>query len=299
MALLSLCSSLVRSSAVAVGCPQRRSLFSSLVSWEVQDKIGKITLNSPKAYNALTVEMGREFKHLVSEKIPRQLTDGRQNVNAIILCGAGDKAFSAGGDFEWLMGLKNNPVEQNADLMLSFYKSFLCVRQLPVPVICALHGPAVGAGSGLALACDIRIGPSGEKKKLLGLTFAKLGIHTGMGASHFLPLAMTKSSAMMNEVLLTGKFLTNEECFDYGIVSRLAEDPKEEALSLAKEISDQNPLATRSMIQTIRQQQDVGLEGALQREAYVQAVCYNRNDWGEGVEALIERRDPDFADYHT
>jgi enoyl-CoA hydratase len=278
-----------------------RSLSSkSLVSWNLDEvtKVGTITLESPATYNALTVEMGQEFASSIRE-INSDLTTGQKDINAIVLQGSGDGAFSAGGNFDWLRSLRNNPVHVNADSMLRFYKSFLCVRTLPVPVIAAIHGPAVGAGVGLALACDMRITSTGPRK--LGFTFSRLGIHTGMGVSHLLQKSLG-SSARVNEILLTGKFLSGEEAYQLGLVNRLVdsnEAVKQEAINLAKEVAAQNPVSVRSMIQTLRQNQDEGLEAALIREAYAQAVCYNRGDWGAGLDAVIERRDPKFESYHS
>jgi hypothetical protein len=97
-----------------------------------EDKIGTITLNSPNTLNALTVEMGHDFQALVRQ-IHHDLYSIEKdslNVNAIVLEGAGDSAFSAGGNVEWLKGLKHNPVYINADAMISFYRSFLCIRQV-------------------------------------------------------------------------------------------------------------------------------------------------------------------------
>lgn len=270
----------------------------SLVSWTLNEstKIGTITLDSPSTYNALTVEMGRVFQALVRQ-LESDIRDGTHNVNAVVLTGAGTDAFSAGGNFDWLRSLKDQPVHVNADTMLSFYKSFLSIRQLPVPVVAAIQGPAIGAGAGLALACDLRVTSPGPRR--LGFTFSRLGIHSGMGGSHYLTTSMGGSSAIVNEILLTGKSLTGEEAFKYGLVNRLVDNVKEEAYILAEEVARQNPLAVRSMIQTLRQRQDEGLEACLQREAYAQALCYHRDDWGEGLDAVLEKRDPDFTDYCT
>lgn len=271
----------------------------ALVNWTVDDasKIGTITLNSPKTFNALTVEMGQDFQTLVND-IKQELSDGSVHVNAIVLTGAGDDAFSAGGNVEWLRGLKDKPVYENADAMMSFYQSFLCIRECPLPVIAALQGPAVGAGACLAIACDLRV--SSRIPRCLGFTFSRLGIHSGMGGSHLLMRALGGPSAKVNEILLTGKTLSGEEAFDLGLLNRLAAEPgqvKMEARRLAEEVARQNPLSVRSMIQTLRTQQDDGLQAALQREAYAQALCYNRKDWGEGLDAVIEKRDPVFDNY--
>ena len=269
-----------------------------LVNWSVDEssKVGTITLDSPKTFNALTVEMGHEFQSLI-QQIKKDLTDGAVHVNSIVLTGAGDDAFSAGGNVEWLRGLKDEPVYVNADAMMSFYESFLCIRKVPVPVVAAIQGPAIGAGACLAIACDLRV--SSRIPRCLGFTFSRLGIHSGMGGSHLLMRALGGPSAKVNEILLTGKVLSGQEAFDLGLVNTLAEGGKVKAKAkkLAEEVARQNPLAVRSMIQTLRQQQDEGLQAALQREAYAQALCYNRDDWGEGLDAVIEKRDPIFDNY--
>lgn len=273
------------------------SQVSSLVNWKVdENNIGTITLQADKTYNALTVEMGYEFSDLC-RRITHDLTTGGQHVHALILTGQGNDAFSAGGNFEWLRSLKNNSVHQNADLMLNFYNSFLCIRKIPVPVIAAIQGPAIGAGAGLALACDLRT--AAPKKAILGFNFSKLGIHSGMGGTHLLENALGGPSAIINEILFTGKILSGQECLDHGLVNRLSEHPQQDAYELALEISKQHPVAVRTILQTIRVRQDYGLEQALQREAFAQAVCYGRQDWGEGVNAVAEKRDPSFDPYHA
>lgn len=121
---------------------------SPLVDWRLSakdDRIGILTLQSERTYNALTVEMGHEFSQMV-RNIVTKVTTGGLDLRAIVLTGQGTNAFSAGGDLDWLRLLKNNPVQINSDLMLSFYNSFLCIRQVPIPVIAAINGPAIGAG---------------------------------------------------------------------------------------------------------------------------------------------------------
>lgn len=287
---------------------------SSLVSWEIADdtdnKVGVITLKSPKTYNALTVEMGKEFEALVT-KLETDLNDETSpngNIGAIVLCGEGDKAFSAGGDLEWLHSLSKNTVQANVDAMLRFYNSFLCLRQkLPVPVIAALHGPAVGAGACLSLACDLRVGASGNLP-LLGFPFCRLGIPSGMGALHLLQNCGGLGSSQASEILLLGKTLTGEEAFQLGLLNHNQLFPpdavKDEAKALAQKIvTTSHPVAVRSMIRSTRLAADHGSGGSLSdclyRDAQAQAMCYNRQDWGEGLEAVVSRRDPNFDNYHS
>ena len=157
------------------------------------------------------------------------------------------------------------------------------------------HGYCIPAG--LALACDLRVGV--PKAKLLGLNFTQLGIHSGMGASHFVRLAVP-CSTKATEFLLRGATLSGEEALQWGLLNRLApvNQAVEEAHALAHDVVHQtHPVALRLMVQTLRAQQNVGLEQALQREAMAQAICYHRNDWGEGLRAVAEKRSPHFDGY--
>ena len=193
--------------------------------------------------------------------------------------------------------------------MLQFYKSFLCVRDLHVPVITAIDGYAVGAGACLAIATDVRIMAHDAK---IGFNFVKLGIHAGMGGSHFLPLAVGEGKAM--EILLMGQMLDGVEAERLGVVQRVVhvdrtgggdlvgEEVLNEARKVAKRIAKMHPLAVRTMVQTMRLRENsigMGLESTLRREAFAQALCYAKEDWGEGLDAVTERRQPSFDDYHS
>jgi enoyl-CoA hydratase/carnithine racemase len=120
-----------------------------------------------------------------------------------------------------------------------------------------------------------------------------------MGGTHLLEVALGGPSAALNEILLTGKVLSGREAFDLGLVNRLDDDAKQSARDLALDIAKYtHPVAVRTMLRTIRQRQDAGLEAALQREALSQSVCYSRRDWGEGMDAVTDRRPPQFHGYH-
>lgn len=254
--------------------------FSSLVQWEVKKTVssrtvGTITLNAPETRNALSVPMGQAFERLVF-----QITRSNDPLDAVILRGAASQAFSAGGDLSWLQSLSDVPVHVNADAMLHFYRSFLCIRQLPVPVICALTGPAVGAGAGLALACDFRIAQ--DSPKLLGFNFTKLGIHTGMGASYF--VSQQLNPTQRNEVLYLGQMLSSKRAVELGLVNRLSDDAVAAAAAFADDLLEHtHPLAVRSLVRTLRTTDDAQLELALRNEAMAQAMCYHREDWGRGL----------------
>jgi enoyl-CoA hydratase len=175
-----------------------------------------VSLDNPQAMNALTVSVGEEFEAAIQSlktkcevgqqtRARKQHTERwRENndeetangapddeVRCVIITGdESNRAFSAGGDLDFLSARTRDAPASNAAEMRRFYARCLSLRNLPVPTIAALNGHAVGAGLCLALACDLRLAASKAK---LGVNFATLGIHPGMGCSHFLPQYVTLS----------------------------------------------------------------------------------------------------------
>ena len=258
--------------------------MSSLVelSREEGGKVVVLTLNNPAKLNALTGDMGDQLTEKVQE------VQESSEVRAVILTGAG-KAFSAGGDLDWLMARHRDTQHNNVNVMKAFYSKFLVIRSLAVPVIAAINGPAVGAGFCLALGADLRVAHS---KAAMGLTFTKLGLHPGMAATHFLPLLAGPQVA--SDLLLTGRLITGTEASGLGLVARVGEDCQLLARELAAGVCDAGPTATRTLLATLREGQERGLQEAFHREATAQAICYQTRDFAEGVQALQERRKPEF-----
>jgi len=248
------------------------------------NEVGKITLNDPDHLNAMSEGMAKEFRTLVSS-LPKEAP----GLRAIILSGAG-RAFSAGGDLDMLEKKRKLSGEENRLRMLDFYHSFLGILSLKIPLIAAINGHAVGAGLCLASACDMRIA---SKKAKLGLTFTKLGLHPGMGASYFIPRIIGQSSAY--ELLLTGRVIEAEEALRLGLVNRVEEPEKveEAAVTLAEEVASSGPESVRQLLETLRGRQE-DLERVLEREALCQAVNYASKEFAEGVKAAREKRQPQF-----
>lgn len=251
--------------------------------------IATVTFNTPDTRNALTVDMGRAFK-----KVMEELRDD-STVKAVVLTGNG-QAFSAGGDMKFLTARLTDTAEGNVKAMLEFYNFFLSLRTLPVPVVAALNGHAIGAGFCVALGCDIRIAAAGAK---LSVNFTRLGIHPGMGATFFLPRLIGYSNA--SRLLLTGEQITAEDAHRMGIVSAVVPSDKVlgEGIRVAHEIATASSVATQQLLQTLRTD-DRGdargtLQSALQREANAQAVCYAEGkDLQEALNAMKEKRTPKF-----
>ncbi|GMH60818.1 hypothetical protein TrRE_jg5334 [Triparma retinervis] len=283
-------------------------------------RVGVITLNTPKTLNALTFDMGSEFSSLIASlnaalttppssidpnvnatfvdsstqalKTPVPLPEGTENVNAIILTGSG-RAFSAGGSMSFLKSRSAVPSHVNSQVMRNFYASFLCVRTLPVPVIAGINGPAVGAGACLTLAADYRL-MSDSSRNMMSFNFTKLGIHPGMGGSHLLPSLIGPGCAA--GVMLGAGRYGPLECKEMGLVDRILPEEgfEEDLLKLGEEWAANSPVASRGLVKTMRAQVDLGLDKALWREADQQAICYGRKDWLEGLDAVMEKREPVF-----
>lgn len=251
---------------------------------EVKPGIGVITLSEPTALNAMDEAMAEVFR----EKIK---TVRAMPLRVLIMTGAG-RAFSAGGNLDMLEAKAKLSREENTSRMLNFYESFLCIRELGIPLIAAVNGHAIGAGLCLALACDIRVVAEDAK---LGMTFTRLGLHPGMGGTYFLKEVVGKAGAL--ELLLTGRVIRGEQVRQFGIAREMC--PGNAVLSRAEEIASEiiecGPLATKQLLKTLRGN-DAELEAALVREAECQSENYASAEFLEGVRAVREKRSPRFSE---
>jgi enoyl-CoA hydratase len=254
--------------------------------------VAVLTLNDPERLNAMTEAMGGALSASVAA-----LKD-EAGLRAVVLTGAG-RAFSAGGDLDMLVRMAK---AGNADrggptraaqraFMGRFYRTYLAVRELPVPSIAALNGPAIGAGLCVALACDLRIAAREAK---LGLNFTRLGIHPGMAATWTLPRIV--GSAFAAELIYTGRIIDGAEAARIGLANRAV--PREEtvaaALSLAEEIASAAPVAVRGAKRSLAMSGGATLDAQLDQEAAEQALCYESADLLEGLAAVRDKRSPVF-----
>jgi len=248
-----------------------------------QDGVITLTLNHPENLNAMSAEMGDEVIDLV-----RTLKDD-QSARVLVLTGAG-RAFSAGGTKGNLQS--RTAGGKNSEPPKVFYKKFLTLRQLEIPTIAAINGPAVGAGFCIALACDMRVAAANAR---MGLTFVRLGIHPGMAGTYTTPRIVGMAKAC--EVIFTGKLYTGEEAFAMGLVNRVVPQEKvmEEAMSLAQEIATYSaPIAVRLAKRALYKNDADLLDAAIEVESEHQAYTWTTEDAKEGITAMTEKRTPKF-----
>lgn len=255
---------------------------SSLIATARKGSIEIIQLNRPDKFNALSQEM----MLALSEIFSTLKTDNE--LRAIILTGAGDKAFCAGTDISELVQLK-----QDEGVEVSERGQSLCnqIENFPVPIIAAINGIAAGGGCELALACHIRIAATNAR---FSLPESKLGIMPGYGGTQRLTREIGKGRAL--EMMLMGKVMGAEEALRCGLVNRVASsgDLFGEAESLANEIAHLAPLAIRACLEAVTRGADLALAEGLALEASLFASLFATEDMREGTRAFMEKRQPVF-----
>lgn len=243
-----------------------------------------LSFDDPSRRNAMTPALGDALRDAV-----RSLRDD-VSVRAVVLAGEGP-AFSGGGDLEMLRRLQSATFVEARDFMLGFYARYLSITELPVPVIAAVHGAAIGAGLCVALACDLCVFDEDAK---LSLNFTQLGLHPGMGATYLLPRRVGAQRAA--ELLFTGRRFSGREAVSMGmgLEATTAEGTRARALALAHEVAQNAPLALRGVKEALGVD-PAALRRALEHEAFRQAESYASRDLTEGLAAAAARRSPHFA----
>lgn len=257
------------------------------LEWEETEiptgRILTIFLNNPETKNSMNSDMGLEFETLI-----QSLANAKDLPRAVILSGR-NGVFSAGGDLNLLKSFARRTFEENREGMQKFYNSFLSIRRLPVPVIGAVSGHAVGAGLALALACDLRVFANEGK---YSFNFVKLGIHPGMGSSYLAVELLGKSLA--NRLLFLAETFNGNQAMDMGLCEYSV--PQSEvlgkALEIAASIGNYAPLALKELKANIYS--DANLKEAIQKEAESQARNFLSEDFQETIRSIEEKRKPIF-----
>jgi enoyl-CoA hydratase/carnithine racemase len=252
------------------------------VLFEIDNRIAQITLNRPDNRNSMTPDMMAAFQEAVEEV--KRLADLR----CLIITGSG-KSFCAGADFK--SDRKDSRHRLPNEVLMDAYRPFLSLVRVEIPIIASMNGHAIGGGFGLALVCDIRIASKDSK---YGANFARLGLHSGMGISYMLPRLV--GLPMANELLFTGRLFTGDKAAEMGLVNYAvaSEEVLTKARDLATEIAACAPVAVKMIKRSIYRGLDWNLEKAAEMEAHCQSRTFEMEDAGEGIRALLEKREPDF-----
>ncbi|WP_203362401.1 enoyl-CoA hydratase [Bacillus sp. REN10] len=245
-----------------------------------EDGIAIVTLNRPDAANALSKQLLYDM-HDTLHTIKHD-----RDVRAVIMTGAGEKAFCAGADLKERKGMSDSEVKQTVALIGSTVNE---VEALPQPVIAALNGVAFGGGLELALACDVRVA---SKEAKLGLTETSLAIIPGAGGTQRLPRLIGLGRA--KELIFTAKRLTGDQAEQIGLVEYSVQptDVLEWSLNLAKQMVKNAPLALIQAKTAINNGMQVGLATGLEIEKLAYNSLIPTEDRLEGLRAFAEKRPP-------
>jgi enoyl-CoA hydratase len=243
-----------------------------------------LTLNRPQAANAMNTQMGRDLLAFFDAVNGDPLA-----CRSIVVTGAGEKAFCAGGDLKERQGMTDETWQAQHLLFERMIRAFI---GCPVPVIGAINGAAYAGGCELALCCDFLYAAEAAR---FALTEVTLGIMPGAGGTQNLPRAVGERRA--KEIILTGRPFSAKEAHEWGMVNRLCAPDRlmDEALETARRIADNAPISVRQAKHAIH----FGLQMDLASAMMFEIEAYNRMvptaDRREGIASFNEKRKPRFT----
>jgi len=245
---------------------------------EIRAPLAVITLNRPRVLNALNAATLRELSAAVEEVM------SDPSILAILLTGAGPKAFVAGADITELAGLDEASGRAYA---MEGQGIFRRIETLGIPVIACINGFALGGGCELAMACTLRVASETAR---LGQPEVKLGVIAGFGGTQRLPRLVGRGRAL--KMLLTGGTISAAEALRIGLVDEVvaADELMVRAEALALEIVANAPIALRRTLVAVDAGLDMLLEDALAEEARHFGHCCGTKDKAEGTSAFLEKR---------
>ena len=248
--------------------------------------VAEVIMNRPEALNALSTTQVRRL----GDTATRLAADDQ--VSVVIISSALERAFCVGADLKERRGVSNDDLLRQRRV---FQEAFGALRALPVPMIAAVEGFALGGGYELALCCDLIIASA---TATFGLPEVGLGLIPGEGGTQLLPRRIGLNRAA--DLVLTGRRVDAEEALLLGLADRLVPEgaARTSALELAQQIAAKSPISLRAAKRALRQGIDVDLVTGLEIEDQAWQETAFSADRLEGVEAFNLRRTPDWPSWH-
>jgi len=252
------------------------------IVYEVKEGIATITFNRPKALNALNGALLAEMSQALDE------IAADEDIRVLILTGAGDKAFVAGADISELAtfdSLKAKTFGRRGHDIINK------LQQLPIAVIAAVNGFALGGGTEISIACDFIYASENAK---FGQPEINLGVIPGFGGTQRLPRLI--GTNMAKELIFTGKMISAAEALQLGLVNKVVphDSLMAEVLKTAGVIASKGKVSLREAKQAVNKGMDVDLASGCGIEIDAFALCYASPDAREGTSAFLEKRQADF-----
>ena len=256
--------------------------FTNLI-FTVEDGVAIITFNRPKALNAMNAATMNELYEAVS------ICEKDDAIKAIILAGAGDKAFVAGADISEMVNLR----PQEAMLFMELgHKTLRMLENLPKPSIAAINGFALGGGVEISMACDMRFCSEASR---FGQPEILIGLIPGWGGTQ--RLARLVGFGRAKELVMAGGQIDAKRAYEIGLVNRIF--PPEELLpetqKFARKLAGMPGFAVKMAKHSINFGYDLALDNACRIEVECCAQCFSTDDQKEGMKAFLEKRKPAFT----
>lgn len=250
---------------------------------EISQQIATVTVNRPQAMNSLTVPTLEELERTLAA------VEADPAVRVVLITGAGEKAFVAGGDIGALSTMGPSAARAFAQLA---HRILERIEGSSKPVIAVVNGYALGGGCELALACDLRLASATAR---FGQPEVNIGIIPGWGGTQRLPRLVGKGRAL--SMLLTGEMIDAQEAWRIGLVNEVhpPEALRAAARALALKICAKGPTSIRLVKEAVRQGMEMDLARANAFEADLFALCFDTADQKEGTRAFLEKRPPRFG----
>jgi enoyl-CoA hydratase len=246
------------------------------------EEFALITLNRPAALNALSfaliADLGRAFDEVAAG-----------DARALLITGAGTKAFCAGADIKELTGRSLMAQKEGAERGQAVFAK---IDKLPMPSVAIINGYAFGGGLELALACTFRIATANAK---MGLPEIKLGLIPGYGGTQRLPRVVGEARAL--EMIMTGRTVNAEEALRNGLIHRLIEgDAVAAGIAFAREFSAYSLPVLAFAREAVGRALDNPVSEGLRIEADLSTLAFQTEDAAEGMDAFANKRKPQFRD---
>lgn len=255
------------------------------VLFNEKDGIMFVTINRPKALNALNSETIKELGEVISD------VEKRKDIKTVIITGSGEKSFVAGADIAEMHSL--NAMEGRA-LARNAQKVFSQIEHMPQVVIAAVNGYALGGGCELSMACDLRV--ASEKAKF-GQPEVNLGILPGFAGTQRLPRLVGKGIA--KELIFTTDMIDAQRAYEIGLANKVVkhEELLEEAEKMARKIMSKGMYGVSLAKSSINDGMNMDTESAYKYEANLFGLCFATDDQKEGMDAFLNKRKAQFKDF--
>jgi methylglutaconyl-CoA hydratase len=254
-----------------------------LLSIDAGGRIASLTLNRPQALNAISRQLANDL--LAACDLLGELGD----IRAVVVTGAGERAFCAGADLKERLGLS---AAERADHTARIEAAAEALAMLPMPTIAAIRGYALAGGSELAIACDIRVA---SNEAVMGFPEVKIGIFPGAGGALRLPRIVGNGAA--RDLLFTGRQIAADEAFRIGLIDHIVatDDVLDKAMTLATTIAQNAPLAVRAVKHALAESLGESPAQARRIVNVLRVSLDGSQDYEEGLRAFSERRPPQFS----